>query len=83
MGYSPAAKPFESHGYKQVLQMLRGELTEKEAIYYAQRNTRRYAKRQVTWFRQEKDVQWLRGFGQHECVQAAARECLGRFLTSI
>ena len=63
MGYTEQAKPFESHGYKQVLQMLRGELKEKEALFYAQRNTRHYAKRQVTWFRQEQDVQWLQGFG--------------------
>jgi tRNA dimethylallyltransferase len=81
MGYAPDVKPFESHGYKQVLQMLRGQLNEKEALFYAQRNTRRYAKRQVTWFRQERDVQWLRGFGADPAVQAAALESVRRFLT--
>ena len=80
MGYAPTAKPFESHGYKQVLQMLRGELTEKEALFYAQRNTRRYAKRQMTWFRQEAGVEWVRGFGGEGEVSRAAVELVGRFL---
>jgi tRNA dimethylallyltransferase len=78
-GYPEQSKPFESHGYKQVLQMLRGELSEKEAIFYAQRNTRRYAKRQVTWFRQEEHVEWLRGFGSDPCVQAQALERVREF----
>jgi tRNA dimethylallyltransferase len=70
LGYSPHAKPFESHGYTQVLQMLRGELTPKEALFYAQRNTRRYAKRQITWFRQEPEIEWVRGFGDDPAVQS-------------
>jgi tRNA dimethylallyltransferase len=83
MGYPEQAKPFESHGYKQMLQMLHGELTEKEALFYAQRNTRRYAKRQVTWFRQERGVEWLRGFGQDESVQEAALKLACDFLTRV
>ena len=83
LGYSTAVKPFESHGYRQVLQMLRGELSEKEAIFYAQRNTRRYAKRQMTWFRQERDVQWLRGFGDDAGVRLAALDRVTPFLTSV
>lgn len=83
MGYSEQSKPFESHGYKQVLQMLHGELTEKEALFYAQRNTRRYAKRQVTWFRQERGVEWLRGFGQDEKVVCTALKAVRDFLTPV
>lgn len=62
-GYAETVKPFESHGYKQTLQMLRGELNLREAIFYAQRNTRNYAKRQLTWFRREKNLVGLKGFG--------------------
>jgi tRNA dimethylallyltransferase len=62
MGYPAACKPFESHGYKQALQLLNGELTSKEAVFYAQRNTRNYAKRQMTWFRKEAGMVWLSGF---------------------
>ena len=70
-GFAPTAKPFESHGYRQALQFLNGELNLKEAVFYAQRNTRRYAKRQMTWFRQERDVEWFSGFGDDPRVQEA------------
>ena len=83
MGFAADVKPFESHGYRQVVQMLRGELTAKEALFYAQRNTRRYAKRQVTWFRQEKDVHWLRGFGGEPDVKRRALELVRDLLTSV
>lgn len=62
-GFPPACKPFESHGYKQAVQLLNGELNHRDAIFYAQRNTRNYAKRQLTWFRRESGMVWLRGFG--------------------
>ena len=81
-GFPPGAKPFESHGYRQVLQLLRGELDRKEALFYTQRNTRHYAKRQMTWFRKESDVAWLKGFGDDPAVQQQAlgrvREHFGR-----
>jgi tRNA dimethylallyltransferase len=73
-GFSPGSKPFESHGYKQVLQMMRGELNRKEALFYAQRNTRHYAKRQMTWFRKETGVIWLKGFASDPAVERQALE---------
>jgi tRNA dimethylallyltransferase len=82
LGYSPESKPFESHGYKQALQVLRGELTLKEAIFYAQRNTRRYAKRQMTWFRQERGIVWLKGLGEEAGIRATACELVREFLTN-
>ncbi len=81
LGFPAHSKPFESHGYKQALQVLRGELTLKEAIFYAQRNTRRYAKRQMTWFRQEAELVWLHGFGEEPQVRAEALELVRKFLT--
>jgi tRNA dimethylallyltransferase len=63
--------------------MLHGELTEKEALFYAQRNTRHYAKRQVTWFRQERGVVWLHGFGSEDRVEHAALQLVREFLTSV
>ncbi len=81
LGYSPEVKPFESHGYKQVLQFLRKEVVLARALELAQRNTRRYAKRQMTWFRQEPDVEWISGFGDDPliCRQVLAR--IREFLT--
>jgi len=71
-GFPQSAKPFESHGYKQALAMLRGEMTHDEAVESAQRNTRRYAKRQWTWFRKEKELEWLSGFGTEKSIQISA-----------
>jgi len=80
MGYSYSLKPFESHGYRQALQVLKGELKVKEAIFYAQRNTRHYAKRQMTWFRRDPEVVWLPGFGESETLRQRAKEQVARFL---
>jgi tRNA dimethylallyltransferase len=80
LGHPETAKPFESLGYRQALQLLRGELSLPEAIADAQRQTRRYAKRQLTWFRREADVEWLRGFGDDPAVQRQAIDRIDAFL---
>ena len=72
LGYSGEEKPFESVGYKQALQLVRGELNLRDAVFYAQRNTRNYAKRQLTWFRRERELVWLKGFGDEERIREAA-----------
>ena len=78
-GYPDTCKPFESHGYRQALQHLRGELDLREAVFYAQRNTRHYAKRQITWCRREKDVEWFRGFGDDPGIQEPVLTRIGVF----
>src|SRR5579884_2029426 len=57
-GVPANAKPFDSLGYKQALALIRGEMSREEAIASAQMETRRYAKRQMTWFRRERDITW-------------------------
>lgn len=74
-GYSPDCKPFESIGYKQALQVIRGELSPKDALFYAARDTRRYSKRQMTWFRQEPGIEILHGFGD---APEVVRHAVGR-----
>jgi tRNA dimethylallyltransferase len=54
------------------VQFLRGELTREQALEAAQQAHRNYAKRQMTWFRREPDVQWLHGFGDDMQVQRVA-----------
>jgi tRNA dimethylallyltransferase len=71
-GLPSEAKPFESLGYKQALQMLQGRITVQQALESTQQETRRYAKRQRTWFRKEQDVRWIEGFGDDPRVQAEA-----------
>jgi tRNA dimethylallyltransferase len=82
LGFSPACKPFESHGYKQALQLIQGELSPRDAVFYAQRNTRHYAKRQITWFRRERELQWLRGFGDAAYIRQTAVAGVAAFLSS-
>jgi tRNA dimethylallyltransferase len=67
--YGAEARPLGSLGYKQAVQLLRGELTREQAIVAAQQAHRNYAKRQMTWFRREPDVRWLRGFGDEGEIQ--------------
>jgi tRNA dimethylallyltransferase len=70
--YGDDAGPLSSLGYKQAVQFLRGELTREQAIHAAQQAHRNYAKRQMTWFRREPGVHWLRGFGDETNIQSEA-----------
>ena len=71
-GYDRGLKPFESLGYKQALAVIEGRLTEAAALADTQQQTRRYAKRQITWFRREPGLYPLAGFGDDPAVQLAA-----------
>jgi len=62
-GIPPAAKPFEFIGYRELRAHCAGELSLPEAAKAIEQATRRYAKRQITWFRKEPGVQWFEGFG--------------------
>ncbi len=79
-GFSGDEKPFESIGYRQALQVIRGELSVSQAIFHARMETRRYAKRQMTWFRREPGIEVFRGFGEDEKVREAAIRRVGEFL---
>jgi len=71
-GVSPDDKAFGSIGYKQALDVLRGTMDVPAAMEEMKRDTRRYAKRQWTWFRRDSRVFWIRGFGDspQSCAQA-------------
>ena len=70
--YGALAGPLSSLGYKQAVQSLHGEITREQALQAAQQAHRNYAKRQMTWFRREPDVHWLRGFGDDAEIQKQA-----------
>lgn len=72
--YGDTAGPLSSLGYKQAVQLLRGELTREQALQAAQQAHRNYAKRQMTWFRREPEVRWLRGFGDDAEIQETAAD---------
>lgn len=76
-GIPRSARPFAALGYAQCLRYLDGACTREEAVASTARETRRYAKRQMTWFRRRtSSVRWLDAFGDHaETVDWAAGEC--------
>jgi tRNA dimethylallyltransferase len=75
-GLAQDSKPFDFIGYRELRAVLRGEITLGEARAAIQQATRRYAKRQLTWFRREPGVQWFPGFGDDPAVQAGVIEWL-------
>lgn len=75
-GLSESAKPFDFIGYRELRAHLRYEITLDAARAAIQQGTRQYAKRQLTWFRREANVHWLRGFGDQPEIQSEARALL-------
>lgn len=71
-GLTDHAKPFDFIGYRELRAVARGEMQLADAQAAIQQATRRYAKRQITWFRREANVQWLDGFGDSPKIQVAA-----------
>lgn len=59
MGCHRGQTSMQGLGYKEILDYLDGSCTLDEAVYILKRDTRHFAKRQLTWFRRERDVRWL------------------------
>ena len=73
-GVQQNSKPFDFIGYSELLAHLEGTVTLAAATKAITQSTRRYAKRQLTWFRKEPLVHWLPGFGDDPAVLAAAEK---------
>ena len=80
--YGDAARPLSSLGYKQAVQLHRGQIDPKTALQDAQQAHRNYAKRQMTWFRREPEVIWLEGFGDDPAIQQKATARVSRLESS-
>ncbi len=59
MGYGPELKPMQSIGYKEINRCLDGEIGLEEAVGLIKRDTKRFAKRQMTWLRRDKEINWF------------------------
>ena len=68
-GLREDAKAFDFIGYRELRAVLSGEMNLEEAKGTIQQATRRYAKRQLTWFRRDTQIHWLSGFGQDAAIQ--------------
>lgn len=75
-GIAPKAKPFDFIGHRELLSVLEEKSKLEEARAAIQQATRRYAKRQITWFRRESGVHWIAGFGDESATQHSAAEWL-------
>ena len=71
-GLPENSKPFDFIGYRELRAVLQQQTTMDEARAAIQQATRRYAKRQLTWFRREPAVHWLTGFGDQANLQRDA-----------
>jgi tRNA dimethylallyltransferase len=80
-GIPPSAKPFEAIGYRHVLADIDSCIPKEETIRIIQRDTRRYAKRQMTWFRKQPDVTWFDGPGDSDEIKNMVHQFVKPFAT--
>ncbi|NLK86864.1 MAG: tRNA (adenosine(37)-N6)-dimethylallyltransferase MiaA [Clostridiaceae bacterium] len=75
MGYDKGTTAMQAIGYKEVLRYLRGESTLEETVEILKRDTRRYAKRQLTWFRRIREINWI-DMDESTDISAAAKKII-------
>ena len=78
--YGEACRPFTSLGYAEAAAVLHNEITREQAVAQAQQGHRNYAKRQLTWFRREPEMQWLIGCGGDADVTEQAHHLVTQHL---
>jgi tRNA dimethylallyltransferase len=71
--YPPDCPPFKSVGYKEILMYLEGKINFTGAVALIKQHTRNFAKRQLSWFRQEKDIHWFHPL-EFSKIEAFVRE---------
>lgn len=65
LGYSPELNSMKGLGYREFCKVISGEISRKQAVDETILKTKRYAKRQMTWFRREEHIHWLSGESYH------------------
>jgi tRNA dimethylallyltransferase len=78
--YGEGCRALDSLGYRQAKAVVTGTMTREEAIVVAQQGHRNYAKRQLTWFRREPEVEWIDHFGDSADTIEHALELVSRSL---
>lgn len=73
MGYGYDLKPMLGLGYKEMSGYINGVHTLEETVELIKRNTRHYAKRQLTWFRKDTDTKWFKPSEKQNIIDAAGR----------
>jgi tRNA dimethylallyltransferase len=80
-GIPATAKAFEAIGYRHIIEAVDSCIPQAETIRIIQRDTRRYAKRQMTWFRRQPEVTWFDGPGDNEDIKKKVHQFLKPLLT--
>jgi tRNA dimethylallyltransferase len=80
-GIPASAKPLEAIGYRHVIADLDSSSPRQETIRIIQRDTRRYAKRQMTWFRKQADITWFDGPGDTDEIKNKVHQFVKPFVT--
>lgn len=75
-GVPARAKAFQAHGYRRVVEYLQGARTREDALNQMKLDTRHYAKRQLSWWRAQEGVRWVRHFGDSQEAFTEARDYL-------
>jgi tRNA dimethylallyltransferase len=78
--YGAECRPLTSLGYAEATAVLQNEITREQAVAQAQQGHRNYAKRQLTWFRREPYMQWLKGCGGDQDITDQALELVSAHL---
>jgi tRNA dimethylallyltransferase len=73
-GFSPDSNALGAHGYRRVVEYLQGQRDLESAVEQTKLDVRHYAKRQLTWFRHEADVEWFDGFGEEKSTLQSVLE---------
>jgi tRNA dimethylallyltransferase len=73
MGYAKKINALNTVGYKEIIAYLEDEYDLERAVYLIKRNSRRYAKRQITWFRKDSRIEWIRISGFDDLLSAAKK----------
>ena len=80
-GIPSSAKAFEAIGYRHVIADIDSCIPQAETIRIIQRDTRRYAKRQMTWFRKQSEVKWFDGPGDSDEIKKKVHQNLKPLVT--
>ncbi|MBM3791036.1 MAG: hypothetical protein FJW35_11910, partial [Acidobacteria bacterium] len=81
--YPKRCHAFKAIGYRQIIDHLDGRTSLEEAILLTQQASRRYAKRQLTWFRSDPEIVWIKAAGGPEPVASEAASLIGPFLMGV
>jgi len=80
--FPKASHAFRAIGYRQLAEHLRGHLSLHQALEETKKQSRHYAKRQITWFRADREIRWLDGQLDPNNLQAKAADLVAEFIKS-